>query len=265
MQKISIVITVACLVATQALAQDISGSVMVDERELNTCFQTVERLERLMCYDTVLKRVEISDTVPVSKPSPEQIPKPNSVMFSGRLLGREAVEKDGAFITLINRDSGDTLSNDSEDGAFDLVDPPLDQEQLQTLRQENDLYVAIKSKDGIGEKTILVASCENNITRLKIYFYTPFEGRTEIARFYSGESLSEDNSEVRHMWVRGDGYILENARGLDSIRLLKQLSHGLLGQISFRDGDDVRSSFFDTSPLNTAIPLLSRHCSWRSE
>ena len=264
MQKIRTIAFVINMIGINALTLPaLAAPIMVDSVGIEECFNEAERLSRLTCYDLLLDRDEITDTQNEIEGITNITPLiPAALIFAEKLITAPDRTEENVRVTLIERANSVILHGSGENGVFDLIDTSIPQDAFDIMRADNDLYLALPSQKDIGEQAVLSASCQNNITRLKVYFDVPFSGKTQKARFYGGKTLINDGSEARHVWVRGDGYVLENARGLDAIRLLSQLSQGQLGQISVGTGEDVRSAFFDTDALRAALPMLQRHCSW---
>lgn len=222
-----------------------------------------ERLARLACYDQVLLRPEITDTAPTLAAETIENTIEPAVVEVTKLLNSPYATDDGVFVTLTDRETGGTLAALGDDGILNASPQQQATEEFEAMRLETDLFLVLPSVTEIGEQAALVVSCQNNITHLQVYWFERFEGRAEDVRFYYDTSLSDgDSNEDRRFRVRGNGFILENARGLDSIRLVQEMSKTQRIQISVGAGADVRSAFFDTDALPTALPMTARHCSW---
>lgn len=248
----------AALVCSAASAQD-----FVPRTDLQPCFEMEERLSRLACYDQVLKRPDVTDTQANTVPEPPEDTIEPAIIEAAKLLNSPYITEDGVFVTLRDRETGGTLSALGEEGLLNSPKPPKITEKFETLRLETDLFLVLPSEQEIGEQAVLVVSCQNNITHLQVYWYERFEGRSEDVRFYYDTSLSDgDSNEDRRFRVRGNGFIIENARGLDSIRLVQEMSKTQRIQVSVGVGADVRSAFFNTEALPSALPMTARHCSW---
>ena len=256
-------------VSAQAKVEE-SGSRIIPENALEQCFSKSERLARLKCYDLLLERPQLleEDTAAVETDQVERVAQlPPAISYANDLLISQHLIEDRVHITLRRADGGEYQEFIEFEGG-DLkgfLDEPRSEEQAEQLRLDTDLFLAIESDTSIGEAATLILSCENNISRLKVVFHQPFDGRFVDARFYGSETLSDENSLSRKLWVRGDGYLLENARGLDSIKLIARLISGALSQVSVGNGENIRSAFFETEALTKALPYLARHCSWSSD
>lgn len=267
MQKISnfiissVLVLASCSAASVAASQEVSAGIkVVDMVPLETCFAQRERLSRLECYDTLLQRPQIQNTAPVVQEKPEI---PHVVTQAWEFLeSPDRVDEDVA-VTMINRQTGAKFVG-GEDGLITTLNAPLSEEALSERKAEYDLFLVLSSDPTVGEDATLIVSCENEITRLKIIYSESFEGRFAEARFYGRETLAGEDGVERKLWVHGQGYMLENARGLDSIRLIQHITAGDLGQIAVGRGDHIRSAFFATPALKKAIPLAARQCSWLS-
>ena len=259
MRKISI-ITALCVFSVLEAGSGLAETVTLEREQVRFCFDKAERLERLRCYDRVLNRPGFSDEGTRDKDEAENIPQ--ALAFAMSLLETRDRVENRVHITLIDRETGDRLRGGRYGGVFELIDIMIPQEEYDVLREESDMFLAMKSEEKIGEPAILVLSCEGDISHLKLYLGTPFEGKYADARFYGSSALGSDMVEQRSMWVRGAGHALESPRGLDTIKLLRRLTTGSLGQISIGEGREPRSAFFDTDALTEALPYLARHCGW---
>ncbi len=242
------------------MAQEAGGT--IDRALLTPCFEDSERLSRLECYDSVLERPEVTDVTPEPEPEPAPQIVPAIAFLTG-LMTSPDVSENGVAVTLRERDNGASLRVFDEEGEVDLrtrAGEPVDPE---TYRDDTDLFLALQSIEGQGEDATLVVSCQNDITRFRIYWYQPFETRTTSVRFHYDDSVLENEGrELRQFHVRGGGYVTENARGLDSIRLTRAISGAEITQVGIGDSSDLRSAFFNTAALDDVLPLLARHCSW---
>lgn len=269
MQKIPNLIFAACVwcsAAVQSAAEE-SGSRAVSESALEQCFAQSERLARLECYDVLLERPQLLEDVAAAEETEQEeraAQLPRAITYANDLLTSQDLIGGSIHMTLRRADGGEhqALIEFEGGGLEDFLDEPRSKEEAKRLRLENDLFLALESDTSIGEAATLILSCENNISRLKVVFSQPFDGRFVDARFYGSETLSDESSLSRKLWVRSDGYLLENARGLDSIRLIARIVSGALSQISVGNGENIRSAFFETEALGKALPYLARHCSW---
>lgn len=269
MQKVSHLIFAAC---TWSLASGPLGANSADNRQiaadaLEQCFALSERLARLECYDVLLGRPQLLDDRKAEE-EPVQIERvaelPRAISYANDLLNGTDLIGGEIHMTLRRSDGGENqefIAFEGE-GLEDFLNEQRTEEEAKKLRVENDLFLAIESDTSIGEPATLILSCENNISRLKVVFNQPFGGRFVGARFFGSEKLSEESALSRKLWVRSDGYLLENARGLDSIQLIARIVSGALSQVSVGEGEAIRSAFFKTDALKQALPYLARHCSW---
>lgn len=271
MQKISnlVLLTACMIVAGLPVTSQPVPDQTVQGAQLQICFDESERLARLKCYDDLLERPRTveeaakpqeTDAVERVAQLPKAIEYANSLLF-GKNLVEETVS---VSLRPVEESSAELPEGVGEDGILGFLKSPFTDEDLKALRGSYDLFLAIASDETIGEAATLLLSCENNISRLKIVFSEPFEGRFVDARFYGSENLTDDAGLHRKLWVRGEGYLLENARGLDAIKLMGRIVAGARSQISVGNGEAVRSAFFETDALRDALPLLAQHCSWSS-
>ena len=234
----------------------------IDRSLLTPCFEDNERLSRLECYDTVLQRPKVTDVTPAPAPAPKA-PVIPAIAFLTGLMTSPDVSENGVAVSLRARDNGASLRVFDVEGEVDLRDAAGEPVDLETYRDDTDIFLALQSVEGQGEDATLVASCQNDITRFRIYWYEPFATRTTSVRFHYDDSVTENTGrELRQFHVRGGGYVTENARGLDSIRLTRAISGADMTQVGIGDSENLRSAFFNTSALNDVLPLLARHCSW---
>ena len=241
-------------------AQEAVG--VIDRSLLVPCFEKNERLSRLECYDTVLKRPEVTDSAPELDPKPDAQIAP-AIAFLSSLINSWDISENGVIVTLREHDSGSSLRVYNDEGEVQLRSQAGKHVDPETYQESTDLFLALPNIEGQGEKATLVASCQNDITRLRIYWYEPFETRTTSVRFHYDDSVTQNEGrELRQFHVRGNGYVTENARGLDSIRLTRALSGSEISQVGIGVNSDLRSAFFNTAALNDVLPLLAHHCSW---
>ncbi|MGB0903218.1 type VI secretion system-associated protein TagO [Halocynthiibacter sp.] len=246
--------------APPLLAQE--GAVTIDRELLTPCFEDNERLSRLECYDRVLARPEVTDVTPEPEPEPAPQIVPAIAFLTG-LLTSPDVSENGVAMILRERDNGANLRVFDDEGEVDLRTLAGETVDPETYQDDTDLFLALQSLEGQGEDATLVVSCQKDITRFRIYWYEPFATRTTSVRFHYDDSVTENEGrELRQFHVRGDGYVTENARGLDSIRLTRAISAADITQVGIGDSSNLRSAFFNTAALDEMLPLLAHHCSW---
>ncbi|WP_039017025.1 type VI secretion system-associated protein TagO [Halocynthiibacter namhaensis] len=265
-----IIVAQAALICTKAMAISPEQRItalgrsenLFDRTLLAPCFNDTERLSRLECYDRVLARPTDEEvTAEVVTPLvPAVIP---ALVFTAGLLASPYVTEAGVYVSLKDRETGRELpAFDNEGNTFELTTVEGETESS-PLKEDTDVFLALESQAGGDEPAVLVVSCENNITRFRVFWYTPFEERYTSVRFHYDNALSEEGGrELRRFRVRQNGYAVENARGLDSIRLTKGLSAAEITQVGVGAGENIRSAFFNTAALTEALPIVARHCSW---
>jgi type VI secretion system VasI family protein len=252
MSQVRIVILIALTVlVSPAEAESV---LTVSEGAVKTCFEARERLERLACYDRVLQRPMTEDVV---------LPPPAPTVSQARaaaeadlktVLSTPWQSDDGVLITLQSHDNGDILHD-----PFTL----LAEAKTRPDKLPADLYLALRSDPATGVAATLVLSCRNAITELQIYWPETLSGTVADVRLYYGRSLNDPaDHEDRRFKVRGDGILLENARGLDSIRLARMLAGTAITQVSVGSGTDVRSAFFETVRFEPVLGLIGQQCAW---
>ena len=271
MQKISNLVLLAFgAVVSSGMAQAQETPKHDVDEVLRGCFDTIERLARLKCYDDYFGRPNLigdlgtkEEVVPVERIATV----PPAIAYANALLNApDRIEETVAVTFKPVEGVEEPMPLDwSEEGLIAFLSAPRSEEEDKRLRLENDLFLAVESDASIGEPATLILSCENNISRLKVVFGEPFDGKFIDARFYASETLTEDKSLQRKLWIRGQGYLIENARGLDSIQLMARIVSGSRSQIAVGNGETIRSAFFETDALKKGLPLLARQCSWSSD
>ena len=105
---------------------------------------------------------------------------------------------------------------------------------------------------------ILAFSCIDNITRMQIMLPTP--ARTEKGAI----TLLTDKGTMKTRWfVRDNGYVLEASRGLPGIDEIRQLLSFQARQMTLASSDPtVNGLVFDISTLSSAIASLRAACHW---
>ncbi|WP_259779347.1 type VI secretion protein [Aestuariispira ectoiniformans] len=262
MQKIRTLIFAAagCLVGTSAWTAE---TISLDPADVGKCFSETDRLDRLGCYDRLLGRPGIDDIGrPVATGGTGLTGEtPPAVTFVEGFLATSATTAQGVHVTLLDRSTGEPVK--VGDGVASLIDEPGGEQGDERLGRNADVYLALRNIDDARTDGALLVSCENNITRMRIKWGTPFETATVPARFLFGDTLTDEGSIKRVLRVGGQGYLLESARGLESIRLLRKMIAGSRVQISAGRGQAVRSLFFNANALRDALPMVGRHCSWK--
>lgn len=242
----------------------VADKLPVDKAALSKCFAEPDRLDRLGCYDQLLGRPGIADSAASASSASDQqsdTVRPRAVAYVDGFLNSPVVTKRGVHVSLIDRKSGQPLTGnyETEDGRIDLLSGATSADRLQ---RETDVFLALANFDG-EQNGVLLVSCENNITRMRVMWDTPFDGTTISARFLFGNKLSGGPNIERVLRVGGNGYLLESARGLESIRLLRNMVTGDRVQISAGRAGELRSLFFDAGALRDALPMVGQHCSWK--
>lgn len=244
-----------------ALSQPIS----VDADDLQSCFDKTVRLDRLACYDRLLEN-PITLIPTITAPNVESIVNPKVLAGAVRRAREKLVghfqSNDGVAVSVINRTTGEQAEIP---GA--VTEEPLarlataaTQEQF---RQTTDIYLALGAIEDAGEAGILLVSCKNNITQLRVQWDRPFRSNFIDTRFHLGTEIGLGGEVLsQRMRVLGDGHLLVAPRGLESIRLLTRLVGSNRFQVSTENGANIRSIFFNASALRSVLGLVARQCSW---
>lgn len=106
-------------------------------------------------------------------------------------------------------------------------------------------------------RPVLAFSCLDNITRMQIILHDalPTSGRTLTLKTNTGLKLES------HWFVRDQGYVLENSRGLPGISQIQRLFHAETLQIE-SDNPLLNGLSFNISKLEKEIAPLRQACRW---
>ncbi len=235
-----------------------SYALNVDDDALKNCQSVTARLDRLFCYDELLgTKIMGVNTSPVDPTSPMTADAKRAFHLAA---SKERSDKDIAL----------ALYKSNTMDVWEEYDAPLfgyleglNETDVEDLKQKADLWLALESREDTGVKSVLALSCQTNITNFEIYLQTPLPTGYNKVRFISS-NISRNSSRDVELRVRtiSKGYKLQMPRGLEGIRLIGQLLNDDVLQMSFHNGDEIQSAFFDTNKLNTVIKHLGRHCDW---
>lgn len=250
-----------CALVLSGAAAQAQNAALQDTPEFATCFAQDDRIRRLICYDDLFGRPAERDLKAAVVPAPVTPTLPAAVERSWGLLQSATITPEGVAVTIIDRETGKKAIA-GPDGFLAEIDPPTDSEAFDDFKSSYDLKLALPSQPASTEPGVLLLSCENNITSMKVLWTTQSSSRFETTRFHAGQNLSDAARDLLTLRTEADGYLLAAPRGLESIRLVQALARGADAQITIGDGVNVRSLFFDAQALRAALPLIARQCSW---
>lgn len=254
MSQIRIIIYFAIFIfrAGLALAEE-------NERLINAeaCFDIAIGRDRLQCYDQSLGRPFGRTQLPV-----EDLEQPNAGGLSVAAPYLNSSISLGAVQITLSED-GLRLPFDAE--AYELLDPQSDGDRYREMSLKTNLDMALESDIEAGEPAILLLSCRQDITELRLIWDESFSGTQRQVDFYAGQTLS-DRARISHaMRIDPAGNTLEMPRGLPSIRLVSDLLSGPHFQVAVnRPNEPPLFAIFDTSDLRRALPMQARFCYWSS-
>lgn len=235
-----------------------SHALNVDDDALKNCQSITARLDRLFCYDELLgTKIMGVSTAPVDPISPMPKDAKNAFYLAA---SKERSDNDVAM-GLFKSNTTDPWE-DYDIPLFEYLEG-LTETEIDELKQKADLWLALESREDAGVKSVIALSCQTNITNFEIYLQTPLPTGYNKVRFISS-NISRNTSRDVELRVRtiSKGYKMQMPRGIEGIRLIGHLLNNDVLQISFRNGSEVQSAFFDTNKLNTVITHLGRHCDW---
>ena len=242
-----------------------AATISVERAEIERCFEEPDRLDRLACYDDVLANPNVMSTgVPVAQAVAPAVLAPS--VRNARVKRDSALRtQSDVAVTVLNRATG--TQNDIPGAAEASLFRRLYTATVSpAFRAENDIHLAIASIDQTGEPGILLVSCENNITHLRVQWDQPFSDTTVDTQVYFGSMIGDRSATIdQHMRVQGDGHLLVAPRGLESIRILTRIVSGERVNFSTNSDNQLRSMFFDMNALRGSLDLIARNCSWAQQ
>lgn len=261
MKKFALVVLSAVLITQPGHGQNLT----IDQAALEFCFSKPSRVNRLACYDDLFKNPNIEMpkvSVPERRVRPTLSGTAKSVLFARERLAAQLKTPTGVSVSVINRKTGEAgpIPGVSSHSVLRRLSLAATDQDFQDVY---DIYLAISSIDGAGENGILLISCENNISHLRIQWDRLFEPIFVNTRIRLENKLGKKSDAIsQRMRVLGDGHYLVAPRGLESIRILSKLVSGEKFQVSTDDQQNMRSIFFDAAALRGGLSIIARHCSW---
>ncbi|MET3600446.1 type VI secretion system-associated protein TagO [Martelella mangrovi] len=271
------------LLAAHPAAAD---TVAVPKAGLDTCLQTIDRLNRLDCFDKLLgtpMSVLSGGTSSVGSPAPSSQEKPPIAVLAHAMEQARKAGDDGWQFRYSRVGSDDLLTLPelmAEAAAAPTAPPPPLAEEDALPEKSAAIYAAQNPGDLLqpgtanvyltmpetppsdatdpADRAILMLSCEANITTARIILPQSLSlgPHTIEIRTASGRPETETWQAV------ADGTVLMNARGLTSIADITQWRAAPRIQMSLGIGNENRALLFEMENLAEMLPPLRRACQW---
>lgn len=271
------------LTAHPAAAAD---TVAVPKAELDACLQTIDRLNRLDCFDKLLGTpisVLSGGGSPTTASASSSQEKPPIAALAHAMERARTSGDDGWQLRYSRVGSNDLLTLPelmAEAAETAAAPPPLLTEKDALPEKSAAIYAAQNSGDllqpgtanvyltmpetppadatGPADRAILMLSCEANITTARLILPQPLSlgPHTIEIRTASGRPETETWQAV------ADGTVLMNARGLTSIADITQWRTAPRIQMSLGIGNENRALLFEMENLADMLPPLRRACQW---
>ncbi|WP_156565004.1 type VI secretion system-associated protein TagO [Metakosakonia massiliensis] len=205
-----------------AVRAAVTDSAMVLE-SLSACTHELSALDRLDCYDRILKPQQaIANEAGVIESSKD----PNWQ----QAFTQEKERQQKAPIFLMNQYSG-------EIPRIVLTTPAIGRERI---------------------RPVLTFSCIDNITRMQIMLPSPMQSKKGALAL-----ITDKGSFKARWFVRSEGYVLEASRGLPGIDEIRHLLSFHADRLTVNAEDPVINGLiFDISTLSEAIKPLRAACRW---
>lgn len=270
------------LAAYPAAAAD---TVAVPKAGLDACLQTVDRLNRLDCFDKLLGTpisVLSGGTSPTAAPASSSQEKPPIAALAHAMEQARTAGDDGWQFRYSQVGSNDPLTLPelmAEAAAAPAAPPPpadidaLPEKSAAIYAAQNpgdllqpgtaNVYLTMPETPpadatGPADRAILMLSCEANITTARLILPQPISlgPHTIEIRTASGRPETETWQAV------ADGTVLTNARGLTSIADITRWRTAPRTQMSLGIGNENRALLFEMGNLADMLPPLRRACQW---
>ncbi len=239
--------------ANEATANEVHVSGEAALERLDACRHETDPHKRLQCFDTLFAtpdRVAISVPRDPSGPSPARpwgkIERLAHYLENKRTVGH------GGWLRFLKMWNSEAVTRLTADGVLDRLPggtnnpPPV---------EEVDYFITRPSMKGSGGRTILMLSCENNITTLHLITSTTYREKRIPARFRFPDSRAP---QVILQDIE-NGRVLITGRGLESIGFLRQMMQYPHVDIIIDEHAPVR---FDTTNLADTLKPLRAACHW---
>lgn len=246
----------ACLWLGLGLGSVFAGPVALADEPLKSaraCFEITSRLERLACYDKALGRhPDLGDWGGITTGAEHDV---SSRAFDPMLEAQEYLEgslmlSGDIGLTLLDRLTGSPLD------AQHIEDLVSDGDILLDLQKTADLVTAIAADASLGPAAVLLIACRSGITEMELHWPHQLEGRQANVSFQAGDAPSA----TVVMRIIRNGHVLQSARGLEAIRLIRSIAGAARVQIA--PAEMGQSAFFDLSQLRSALLYQARICFW---
>ncbi|MGV0911536.1 type VI secretion system-associated protein TagO [Martelella sp. FOR1707] len=270
------------LTAHPAAAAD---TVAVPKAGLDACLQTVDRLNRLDCFDKLLGTpisVLSGGWSPTTAPASSFHEKPPIAALAHAMEQARMAGDEGWQFRYSRVGSNDllTLPELMAEAAAAPAAPPPPAENGALPEKSAAIYAAQNPGDllqpgtanvyltmpetppadatGPADRAILMLSCEANITTARLILPQPLSlgPHTIEIRTASGRPETETWQAV------ADGAVLMNARGLTSIADITRWRTAPRIQLSLGIGNENRALLFEMGNLADILPPLRRACQW---
>lgn len=232
-----------------------SAVALADEpmKSARACFEITSRLARLACYDKALGRhPEPGDLGGVTAFAEHDVVSPafDPMLEAQEYLAGSLMLAGDVGLTLLDRLTGSPLNAQHID---DLMG---DEGALLELQKTADLVTSIAADASLGTAAVLLVACRSGITEMELHWPHQIEGRQANISLQAGDAPPK----TAVMRIIRNGHVLQSARGLEAIHLIRSIAGAARVQIA--PAEMGQSAFFDLSQLRPALVYQARICFW---